>query len=96
VRGAVAAALLTLCLGLTACETGHEVSVTNRCAKPIWVRYGRLQSEVPTEVLPGKAQRFAFINDDRTLSISATTGQVGTVASFAGGQLAVSGSLCPN
>jgi hypothetical protein len=92
-----AAAFLALCLGLAACETGHDVAITNRCAAPVWVRYGRQPTEVPTEIRPGETRRFGVINDGRVF-ISATKDEIRSSAGSGvevGRSLVLSGQLCP-
>jgi hypothetical protein len=73
------------------------VAITNRCAAPVWVRYGQQPIEAPTEIPPGKTRRFGVINDGR-VSVSATKKPIGASVGSdieVGRSLVLSGQLCP-
>jgi hypothetical protein len=72
-------ALSVLCLLVSSCESGRNFTIANRCAEPVWVRYGNQLTEVPKEIRPGGTRSFGVVNDGH-VTVSATKTRIGSLA----------------
>lgn len=96
VRSRAIAFGLVVAATLPMCDPGTNVTVTNRCAGPIWVRInGGGHSELK-QLAPGESLESASIGRDALVGWSAEENRVGPTREVTGSpHLEVAGSDCP-